>query len=426
MQTANSVLNPPTSVDTNASRSFFAKAEADLAGIRSGILIFLQDQNSRGDLDAPVRDLNALKRGARAIGLTDIEALFTDCERVLTDILENPNAASERDTRRALDILAQIEASLVKIPLRDDELFPDVSDFVDESFANLTNGNRNEPIQPESESQAGFEIDEETLEIFRSEASGLLETISANLEALTAHPHDQDALWNIRRCAHTFKGAAGIVGITEASELAHRVEDLLDQLAENRDEIDEPVIELLTVSARCLTSMTIGNDASERSRNLASIYSDFDRVIAENSRRVTRSSPASSRCPDAAINDNAPVCDTVKPPPAPIVRVSLDRLDELLKITRNLAINRSVIAQRFGEFSAFAGGDKISTDVYEKLGSLIETQHRLTFEMQDKLRRIRMVRFGMLTTRLNRAVHVTCQEENKKAAVVVQLNCNCS
>src|SRR5207253_707941 len=38
----------------------------------------------------------------------------------------------------------------------------------------------------------------------------------------------------------------------------------------------------------------------------------------------------------------------------------------------------------------------------------------------EKLLRIRMVRFGMLATRLNRAVHVTCQEEDKKVELVIE------
>jgi len=40
-----------------------------------------------------------------------------------------------------------------------------------------------------------LKIDEETLEIFRSEAAELLETISENLGILAAEPRNRQALW---------------------------------------------------------------------------------------------------------------------------------------------------------------------------------------------------------------------------------------
>ena len=99
--------------------------------------------------------------------------------------------------------------------------------------------------------------------------------------------------------------------------------------------------------------------------------------------------------------------------------MSLERLDELLKVSQSLLVNRSALAERFAVIKndAFFEPDAESL---RQLESLIETQRRLSDEMQQKLLRIRMVRFGTLEMRLNRAVHVTCQEENKKAIVVIE------
>ena len=143
-----------------------------------------------------------------------------------------------------------MEAVLLKIPLQEDDLDFNISGFLDESFERLTNSTEEETDEDESESEEGFEIDEETMEIFRVEASELLENISTNLSNLVTDPSDRDALWNIRRCAHTFKGAAGVIGLKDASELAHRVEDLLDRLAEEQQEATSSVIDLLTASTR--------------------------------------------------------------------------------------------------------------------------------------------------------------------------------
>ncbi len=404
-------------------RSFCARAWNDLAGIRNGILIFLQDRRSVSDLNTPIRDLYALKQNALDIGLADIADHIAECERVLNNTLKGRGASSDGRLRLALDIVAEIEASLLKTSLRDDEHFPDVSKFIDESFEKLTQARQYDPIPDEPDTQTGFEIDEETLEIFRSEASDLLENISANLKILTAQPNERDALWNIRRCAHTFKGAAGIVGMKEASELAHRVEDLLDQLAEDPCEIDTRITDLIVAATDHLNSMTIDTGTTGQRSSLPALYEDFDRVISENSARhgnPTNTSPTHSAAgpsENTTVSENS---DFVKPLNAPIVRVALARMDELLKISQDLDRNQAILAERFAGLGSLISGDGRDMNAFENLVSLFENQHRLTLEMQDKLLQIRMVRFGMLTTRLNRAVHVTCQEENKKASLIIE------
>src|SRR5947207_648844 len=137
-------------MDCENLNSFYADAAVDLAGIRNGILIFIQDRKSVGELDPALRALNDMTAGARKLGLADT---------------------------------------------------------VDESFEKLQSAVSNAPGDP-VEAEA-FDIDEETLEIFRSEASELLENVSENLRILAAEPQNREAIWKIRRAAHTFKGAAG-------------------------------------------------------------------------------------------------------------------------------------------------------------------------------------------------------------------------
>src|SRR5690606_13352766 len=100
-------------------------------------------------------------------------------------------------------------------------------------------------VEGSVEDEEGFEIDDEMLEVFRMEAEDLLRNIGTNLDIIAAEPANSDALWEIRRNAHTFKGAAGIVGFKKPSELAHRVEDLLDHLAENKISSNDAILELL-------------------------------------------------------------------------------------------------------------------------------------------------------------------------------------
>lgn len=387
MQTTNSLLSSPTSVDPGALHSFRAAAEIDLAVIRSGILVYLQEPQFVDDLETPVRLLKELQLKAQAERSEDTAARLKECERTLTGILDGKSSAREQRARHALDLIAEIEASLLQVPLHDDLDF-NISGFLDESFERLTEGR--DIFEDEAQAEEEFEIDEETMEIFREEAAELLENISANLKTLTSRPDDRDALWTIRRCAHTFKGAAGVIGLKEASSLAHRVEDLLDRLAENHHEVTSSLIDLLTASTDHLNSMTLGCGSVEHVKSLAAIYAEFDRAVSgENAEpRDLRSDKPLG--PAIAASDKRHL-DPVKPAPAPIVRVELDKLDELLDLVRDLS--------------------KKSTAMDEQAKS----QQMLTNRIYEKLLRLRMVRFGTLKTRLNRTVHVTCQEENKKA-----------
>ena len=68
------------------------------------------------------------------------------------------------------------------------------------------------------------------LKSFVSEtAEGLAQMEEALLE-LELHPDDVELVNTVFRVVHTFKGNAGIFGLTHAQEFAHVLEDLLDNM----------------------------------------------------------------------------------------------------------------------------------------------------------------------------------------------------
>lgn len=414
-------------MDQPESQSFLEKAEDRLAAIRGGLLLFARGRQSVGDLSHAKLKLDEIEIEAQANGLTEAAGLAAECRSLIETLAFGDLTNQDSCVNRALDLISRLEAELLEMPLCADDFLVDVDEMVEFSFEHLKSKYRETPIPESAQSpntdQEDFEVDDETLEIFRSEAEGLLSNIAASLEFLAVSPDDQNALWEIRRNAHTFKGAAGIIGFHDASRLAHRIEDVLDKMVASRCGADGRLLELLSVSTAHLNEMTLGEHAYEAVDNAEALYADFDKLIAsipsvgkENKPAKTSSSSGTGngKKSDPRRNNN----ETVNPP-TPIVRVSLERLDELLKVSRSLLVNRSALAERFAEIKNDAFFDP-DTESLHQLESLIETQRRLSDEMQQKLLRIRMVRFGTLEMRLNRAVHVTCQEENKKAVVVIE------
>lgn len=407
-------------------QSFIEKAEDELARIRGSLLLFAQERPSIGELSQLGRGMGLVKSKADEIGLLEIAHLAGECTASLGHLTSVDCLDLEAQVNRSLDIISRIEANLLQIPLRSDAFIADVNELVEASFNHLKNEQSDEQlVVPEVEAtDEDFDIDDETLEIFRSEAEGLLANISTNLTTLASAPDDHNALWEIRRNAHTFKGAAGIIGFREASTLAHRVEDLLDKMVDSRCGADGRVLDLLSASAGRLSDMTTGKYIVEDPETALTLSDDFDRLLASLPAQSSQTK-TSARLPQS-INgkgknlnhSSGEHTDAVAPALTSIVRVSLDRLDDLLRVSQGILANRLALEERYAELKDIA--DSPHNDLLIAFESLINAQHCLADEMQQKLQRIRMVRFGTLEMRLNRAVHITCLEEGKKAAVVIE------
>ncbi len=505
-------------MDAELTQTFIEEAESYLPTIRGGILLCLQNNNAYGELETALRQAHTIKGAALMVGLDDIGKTAEKLEKQLRLIFENKQPLTEEISRELLDKLSQIESFMMNTKMNTEEFSFDFNEFIEASFDNLQVGsqpnalNQSQEIIADEESFADawgeeFEIDDEMLEVFALEAEDLLKNININLEILAKTPTDREALMEIRRNAHTFKGSAGIVGLKQPSQLAHRVEDLLDYLAENEIKSDEKIFSILQASTDCLSAMTAGEDSDQLTNKIGRVYSDFDTIINSlkgiNTETVLQETTAISPVVVETPKAGKTTKDESKPAQhsKSIVRVSLERLDDLVRIVSDLVISRSVFEQRLGEldrqieelhhstrrlqrsttkletdfeadtlntpnnryqvqnlsFQASNFEQKQTsptefdslefdryTDFHQTTRELIETtndtsainssldnlrsnlemlftgQNRLIEEMQDKLLRIRMVKFDSLSTRLHRTVRVTCDEEAKQADLIIE------
>jgi chemosensory pili system protein ChpA (sensor histidine kinase/response regulator) len=519
-------------MDAELTQSFIEEAESYLPTIRGGILLCLQNGgNAHSELETAVRQAHTMKGAAMMVGFEEVGKVSEKLEKQLRKIFEKKETLTEEVSRQMLDNLSQIESSLMNVQMNTDEFSFDFNEFIEASFDNLQ-FNPQKEIGIASEETIGsdadsfaqawgeeeFEIDDEMLEVFALEAEDLLKNINNNLAILAKQPADREALMEIRRNAHTFKGSAGIVGLNETSQLAHRVEDLLDYLAENEIESNKNIFDILQASTDCLSAMTAGETSEQLTNKVQRVYKDFDKLInslkgiaveipeekqiaveipEEKQIAVAAKAAAASPAVKKRKTEESKPTQNSKS----IVRVSLERLDDLVKIVSDLVISRSVFEQRLGELdrqieelhhstrrlqrsttrletefeadtlnlpnaryqisgsgfqtSNFASShhglsefDSLEfdryTDFHQTTRELIETtndtsainssldnlrsnlemlftgQSRLIEEMQDKLLRIRMVKFDSLSARLHRTVRVTCDEENKQADLTIE------
>jgi two-component system chemotaxis sensor kinase CheA len=395
-------MQPTASNNTDLQQSFLQSAPASLASVRSVLLIAAQTGDPT-NLIAAVRTIARLGFEAAVVGLEETAELCRQCESKLK-LLSSLDHCPAHRSFEVLDMVARIDAALWNFPLESQELLPDVSEFVDASFHELAPaGDGQIDLVDQIEE---FEIDEETMEIFRSEATDLMANIARALESLTQTPGDQNAIWDLRRHAHTLKGAAGIVGLRTASETAHQMEDVLSLLAERKLAAAPVACAFLSASARQLDEIVNAEGSAGDAQDHHEQYQAVMKWL---------SSPDPSQGDQAEAVLGSTSTQQIKPTTTPIVRVSLERLDEIIELSKVLAANWSSASDRLGGI-ARQGLPNSAAD----LSTLLSRQQSLTEELHASLLQIRMVRFGTLKTRLSRAVHGTCLDEKKRAVVEIE------
>ncbi len=85
-------------------------------------------------------------------------------------------------------------------------------------------------------------------DIFLEEADELLQELNQNLLKLEKNPEDDEIINNIFRAAHSLKSSAAFVGLNDLSDLAHKMENLLQGI---RDKINDITPEVVDVIFKC-------------------------------------------------------------------------------------------------------------------------------------------------------------------------------
>ncbi|MEM9586843.1 MAG: hybrid sensor histidine kinase/response regulator [Planctomycetota bacterium] len=128
----------------------------------------------------------------------------------------------------------------------------------------------------------GQSIQPELKDIFSEEAEDHLRTIYDGLDRLQVDGGDQSALGDVRRASHTLKGAAGAVGVDAVTRLAHRMEDLLDHLAEGGKSVTSGMALLMLSTADRLQELTgEAFDADKMAESVVKLYTQYGDLLAE-------------------------------------------------------------------------------------------------------------------------------------------------
>ena len=480
------------------SKAFVDEAEALLAAIRGGVLVHVQEGVRPGHLKVPLDYAHLLNGLASDIDDDQVRSAAEALEMWLSMLAAESEPISQTRTNSLLDQISEVEKSLLAYRSTVSAGAPDLADFLDESFETMQvhKGITSSPTtppdtryaaepdpEPERAQESQYDLqyseppetDPEILEVFGDETESLLESIQTNLQTLSQTPSDRKALWEIKKSAHTLKGAAGIVGLKKLSKLAHRVEDLLDRLSERNSDSDAGLVRLLGDTAECFKALSTGYDSGGIDAKVVSLHRRLDaalNAVSQSAEIANTPGPATRRASTGPSRlQNAHSTASPRKSGSPIVRVSLERLDELVRNVRDLVASQSSFEQRFDAFGRqldethnnalrlqkamgkveglrLDGGpllpERSSGDSKQVMYELAETardatliyteldkvrhnlstlntdQRALIDQIEQRLMRLRNVEFGSIASRLQRTIRVTCDEEGKDAELVIE------
>lgn len=106
-----------------------------------------------------------------------------------------------------------------------------------------------------SSDQAVPAPDPDLLEVFLGEAREHLAAMTLNLMALEQDPADHERLAEMRRAAHTLKGAAAATGFSAIAAYCHSIEDALDAAVKGREPGDPRLLAALSQSIGTLEQL---------------------------------------------------------------------------------------------------------------------------------------------------------------------------
>ncbi|EOC99262.1 chemotaxis protein CheA [Caldisalinibacter kiritimatiensis] len=88
-------------------------------------------------------------------------------------------------------------------------------------------------------------VDDYLLQTFIEETEEHLQTIEEGLLELEKYPDDKELIGNIFRAMHSIKGGAGMVGLSKVNEIAHGLENILEEIRQNSKQLSENVVSIL-------------------------------------------------------------------------------------------------------------------------------------------------------------------------------------
>jgi two-component system chemotaxis sensor kinase CheA len=186
--------------------------------------------------------------------------------------------------------------------------------------------------------------DPEIFSDFIIEAKEHLETIEPNLLLLEKQPDDLSLLDAIFRPMHSLKGASGFLGLPQINGLAHKAENILDELRKSNLQVSPEIMDIILAATDALRSMIDNLETSGTEGNVAtaSIMDRINAVLEGKHLEGKSPAPPSASLKTPLPKQPAPASEQIAPSPGDpysLSAVSTEHLTDFLEEAQEILIN---------------------------------------------------------------------------------------
>ncbi|MGA2915926.1 MAG: hybrid sensor histidine kinase/response regulator [Sedimentisphaerales bacterium] len=208
--------------------------------------------------------------------------------------------------------------------------------------------------------------------IFKAETEDHLTKLNNGLVALEKHPENLELIKELNREAHTIKGSARVFGYLEIQEIAHRVEDIFDRVAQKKlvfssiitDIVFKALDTIKVVLEKIVNEEKIDIDISEICKELENIFQDSadKKAVKEDKNQKSKE----VKKPDGTEAVNLQSVTQIEE----YIRVPVSKVDQLLNLVGEMVIRKMKSSQKSAQAKRLA---KLAGEMQEKISDLNET-----------------------------------------------------
>ncbi len=274
---------------------------------------------------------------------------------------------------------------------------------------------------------------------FREEMLEHLQQVTQGLLSLESHPEDGSVVGELFRRVHTIKGSARMMGFTEMADLAHSMEDVLDQMRSGRLRAGAPLLDAMLSAVDLLRELAKNPSPGDGDRPDVQAVLRWLADLGGGSANV-----AEGPAPTLPDQPPAPVrAERIDAGSRDTVRVGVGRIDTILNLAGELMVLEAARKQWLEDLSQWTqmldtagavarnAGLKGLSDQAQQLSSdaaraakryrrLFVQQAELVRELHYQVSTLRMLPTRSIFSTLPRAARDLAKEEGKEVEVVTQ------
>jgi two-component system chemotaxis sensor kinase CheA len=260
-----------------------------------------------------------------------------------------------------------------------------------------------------------FDATDADLVLFLAEAAEQLDLLGRGLLQIERDMGDADLIQAVFRAAHTLKGAAATIGHVRMARLTHAMEGVLDAIRTGTLKPGSSVIDCLLA---CVDALNILNE-EVRTREQCQLAVD---VLVERLQEIAAGTAADGEPAEdrrradlgpetrgASIEEQLVVAGSRLTTAASMVKVDTGRLDAMMGLVGELAVEAGQMQRALGDLAARLGDDA----TFEPLAETTRHVRRLTDDLRDQVMRSRLLPAETLFNRFPRMVRDLARKGGK-------------